>query len=48
MVYFFEKERLVYFNYTNVNDKRETPAMRLGLAKGPVAAEKVIYFGRYD
>lgn len=33
----------VYFNYINVNDKRQTPAMRLGLAKGPVSPEKIIY-----
>jgi hypothetical protein len=38
----------VYYNYVNNNDKGETPAMRLGLAKGPVAAEKNIYFGKYD
>ena len=37
----------VYFNYVNTNDKGKTPAMRLGLAKGPVAAEKIIYFGKY-
>jgi len=30
----------VYYNYANKNDKGETPAMRLGLAKGPVAVEK--------
>jgi hypothetical protein len=30
------------------NDKGETTAMRLGLAKGPVAAEKIIYFGKYE
>jgi len=38
----------VCYNYVNKNDDGETPAMRLGLAKGPVAAEKIIYFGKYD
>ena len=38
----------VYFNFSNRNDKGETPAMRLGLAKGPVSTEKIIYFGRYE
>lgn len=38
----------VYYNYVNKNDKGETPAMRLGLAKGPVAVEKIIYFGKYN
>ena len=38
----------VYYNYVNKNDKGETPAMRLGLAKGPVASEKIIYYGKYD
>ena len=38
----------VYYNYVNKNDKGETPAMRLGLAKGPVAIEKVVYFGKYN
>lgn len=28
----------VYYNYVNKNDKGETPVMKLGLAKGPVAA----------
>jgi len=38
----------VYFNYVNENNKRETPAMRLGLAKGPVSTEKIIYFDKYS
>lgn len=38
----------VYYNYANKNDKGETPAMRLGLAKGPVAIEKILYFGKYE
>ena len=38
----------VYYNYVNINDKRETPAMRLGLANGPVSSEKIIYFGKYE
>lgn len=37
----------VYYNYVNKNDKGETPAMKLGLAKGPVTVEKIIYFGKY-
>lgn len=37
----------VYFNYVNTNQKRKTPAMRLGLAKGPVTSTKIIYFGKY-
>jgi hypothetical protein len=28
------------FNYINTNDKRESPAMRLGLAQGAVYSEK--------
>ena len=38
----------VHYNYVKTNDKGETPAMRLGLAKGPVALEKIIYLGKYD
>lgn len=38
----------VYYNYVNINDKRETPAMRLGLANGPVATEKIVYYGKYE
>lgn len=38
----------VYFNYVNINDKRETPAMRLGLANGPVSSEKIVYYGKYE
>ena len=34
--------------YANKNDKGETPAMPLGLAKGPVAIEKILYFGKYE
>ena len=35
----------VYYNYCQPFDKDgKTPAMRLGLAKGPVAIEKIIYF----
>lgn len=37
----------VYYNYVNKNDKGETPAMRLGLAKGPETIEKIIYYGKY-
>ena len=38
----------VYYNYVNKNDKGKTPAMRLGLAKGPVAVETILYFGKYN
>jgi transposase-like protein len=34
----------VYFNYCEVGKDRKTPAMRLGLAKGPVASEDILYF----
>lgn len=38
----------VYYNYCNVDDKhKSTPAMKLGLAKGPVKVEKIIYFDKY-
>lgn len=38
----------VYYNYCQVSGKdKKTPAMRLGLAKGPVTIEKIIYRGRY-
>jgi hypothetical protein len=33
-----------YFNYCEVGQDRKTPAMRLGLARGPVAPEDVVYF----
>jgi transposase-like protein len=33
-----------YFNYCEVGDDGRTPAMRLGLARGPVAPEDIIYF----
>ena len=34
----------VYFNYCEVGKDRKTPAMRLGLAKGQVASEDILYF----
>jgi hypothetical protein len=34
----------VYFNYCEVGEDSKTPAMRLGLAKGPVSSEDVLYF----
>ncbi|WP_318443156.1 hypothetical protein [Photobacterium leiognathi] len=38
----------VYYNYCDVDDKhKSTPAMKLGLAKGPVKLEKIIYFDKY-
>lgn len=33
-----------YFNYCEVGKDGKTPAMRLGLARGPVAPEDIIYF----
>jgi hypothetical protein len=33
-----------YFNYCDVGEDRKTPAMRLGLAKGRVAPEDIVYF----
>lgn len=32
----------LFYNYIN----KKTPAMRLGLAKGPVSYKKIIYFDR--
>jgi len=35
----------IFYNYIHVGEKdNKTPAMRLGLAKGPVSYEKIIYF----
>lgn len=34
----------VYYNFCEVDTDRKTPAMRLGLAKGPVALEDILYF----
>jgi len=34
----------VYYNYCIVGQDKQTPAMRLGLAKGKVAEEDIIYF----
>lgn len=33
-----------YFNYCEVGQDGKTPAMRLGLAKGPIAPEDIVYF----
>lgn len=39
----------VFYNYCDTSKKyKKTPAMRLGLAKGPVELEKIIYFDKYD
>jgi hypothetical protein len=32
------------FNYIEIGEDGQTPAMRLGLAKGPIAPEDIIYF----
>ncbi len=36
----------VYYNYCLVGQDKQTPAMRLGLAKGKVTTEDIIYFSR--
>lgn len=33
-----------YFNYCEVGEDGRTPAMRMGLAKGPVSPEQIIYY----
>lgn len=33
-----------YFNYCEIGQDKKTPAMRLGLARGPVAPEDILYF----
>ena len=38
----------VFYNYCKVGDDKKTPAMRLGLAKGPVRLEYVLYFQASD
>jgi hypothetical protein len=34
----------VFYNYCKTGKDGSTPAMRLGLAKGPVQLEEVLYF----
>ena len=34
----------VYYNYVAVGEDKRTPAMRLGLAMGPVKLETILYF----
>lgn len=34
----------VFYNYCKVGDDKQTPAMRLGLAKAPIALEDVLYY----
>ncbi|WP_119740474.1 hypothetical protein [Noviherbaspirillum cavernae] len=34
----------IYYNYCETGKDGSTPAMRLGLAKGPVAPEDILYF----
>ncbi len=36
----------VFYNYCLVGKDKQTPAMRIGLAKGPVQLEKIIYFDK--
>ncbi|WP_247539300.1 hypothetical protein, partial [Ralstonia pseudosolanacearum] len=34
----------VYFNYCEAGEDKKTPAMRLGLARGRVDSEDILYF----
>ena len=34
----------VFYNYVEVGKNKQTPAMRLGLAKGPISIENIIYY----
>jgi hypothetical protein len=36
----------VYYNYCKAGKDKKTPAMRLGLARAPVAIEDVLYYQR--
>lgn len=36
----------VYFNYCEIGEDSKTPAMRIGLVRGPVASQDIIYFTR--
>ncbi len=38
----------VYYNYCKVGKDKKTPAMRLGLARAPIAIEQVLYYDRPD
>lgn len=35
-----------YYNFVAVGEDKKTPAMRLGLARGPVRESDILYFGR--
>jgi transposase-like protein len=35
----------VFYNYCKTGKDKQTPAMRLGLAKAPIALEDILYFG---
>ena len=37
----------IHYNYCTRSKKKDTPAMKLGLAKAPVTVEKIIYYNRY-
>jgi hypothetical protein len=37
-----------FYNYCEAGDDKRTPAMRLGLAKGIIAPEDVLYFVASD
>lgn len=34
----------VYYNFCPIKGRKETPAMKLGLARGPVKAEEILYY----
>lgn len=34
----------VFYNYVEVGEDRQTPAMRLGLARGPIKIEDILYY----
>jgi len=34
----------VFYNYVAVGEDKKTPAMRLGLAQGPIKIEDLLYF----
>jgi hypothetical protein len=37
----------IHYNYCSRKKRKVTPAMKLGLAKGPVSEEKILYYKKY-
>jgi len=37
----------IHYNYCSRSKRKVTPAMKLGLAKGPVSEEKILYYKKY-